>query len=316
MVHSHHTQPAGPATGRGPDRSAQRRAMTVAFAITATFTVVEIVGGLLTGSLALLADAVHMLSDNVSLGLALLAIHLAARPATPQRSYGYKRAEILAALFNGVALIAVSAWILYEAAQRLEAPQEVAGAGMLVVATFGALANVAALRILMPGSGESLNVKGAVRHVAADLAGSVGAIAAALIILTTGYERADPIIGALIAVLVAFSAVPIIRDSVRILLEQAPPGLDAAEIGTAMAAAEGVREVHDLHIWTITSGFPALSAHVTVGGEEDCHARRRELERLLDERFGLQHTTLQVDHEAPAELLQVGGLDSEDESDS
>lgn len=297
-----------PAPGRGPDRRANRRALTIAFSLTAGFTVVEIVGALLTGSLALLADAVHMLSDNLSLGLALIAIRLAGRPPTPQRSFGYQRAEILAALFNGVALIAVSAWILYEAWRRLDAPEEVAGVGMLAVATAGAIVNLVAFRVLTPESARSLNVKGALRHVMADLAGSVGAIAAALIIITTGFDRADPIIGALIAVLVAVSAVPIIRDAGRILLEQAPAGLDAAGIGRAMASAEGVREVHDLHVWTITSGFPALSAHVVVGPEDDCHARRRELEDLLKEGFGIEHTTLQMDHAGP-EVLQIGGLD-------
>ena len=270
---------------------------------------VEIVGGLLTGSLALLADAVHMLSDNVSLALALLAVRLAARPPTPQRSYGYKRAEILAALFNGVALIGVSIWILYEAVRRLESPEPVAGVGMLAVATAGLIANLIALRVLMPSSGESLNVRGAMRHVLADLAGSVGAMIAGLVIVTTGFDRADPIIGALIAVLVAASAIPIIRDSVRILLEQAPAGLDAEEVGNALAAAPGVSSVHDLHIWTITSGFAALSAHVLVAADEDCHRCRRELEQLLSERFELAHTTLQVDHVQAPTPLSIGGLD-------
>ena len=158
------------------------------------------------------------------------------------------------------------------------------------------LANLAAIRVLMGGSRENLNMKGAMRHVLADLAGSVGAIAAAVVIITTGWEQADPIIGALIAVLVATSAVPIIRDSVRILLEAAPEGIDVSELGNAIAAAPGVSSVHDLHVWTITSGFPALSAHVVVGTEEDCHERRRELEAMLGERFGISHTTLQMDH--------------------
>jgi cobalt-zinc-cadmium efflux system protein len=311
MAHHHHP-PGSPSAGDDETRRAHRRALRIAFALTASFTVVEIVGGLLTGSLALLADAVHMLSDNLSLALALLAVRLAARPSTPQRSYGYKRAEILAALFNGVALIAVSIWILYEAFQRLESPEPVAGVGMLAVATAGMLANLAALRVLMPGSGENLNLRGAMRHVLADLAGSVGAIAAALVIVTTGFDRADPIIGALIAVLVALSAVPIIRDSVRILLEQAPAGLDAEEVGNALAAAPGVTSVHDLHVWTITSGFAALSAHVLVAADEDCHARRRELEALLADRFGIQHSTLQMEH-AGLRLLQVGGLEETEE---
>ncbi len=306
-AHTHHQ---GAKTGPRPERAGHRRALRIALALTATFTVVEIAGGLLTGSLALLADAVHMLSDNLSLALALFAVSLAARPPTPQLSFGYQRAEILAALANGVALIAVSAWILYEAVQRFDAPEEVKGAGMLVIAVVGLLVNVAAFRILMPGSGENLNMAGAMRHVLADLLGSVGVIVAAIVILTTGYERADPIIGALIALLVAASALPIIRDSVRVLLEEAPAGIDVEELGMAMAGSSGVVEVHDLHVWTITSGFPALAAHVIVGREEDCHARRRELEQLLRERFDLDHTTLQVDHAAPPELLEVGGIDA------
>ena len=308
MAHSH-PHPTETPSGDGGDRASYRRALRIAFGVTVTFTVVEVAGGLLTGSLALLADAVHMLSDNFSLGLALVAVRLADRPPTPQRSYGYKRAEILAALFNGVALIVVSIWILYEAYRRLDSPEEVAGVGMLAVAIAGLLANLVAIRVLMPGSGENLNVKGAMRHVLADLAGSVGAIVGAVVIIVTGFNEADPIIGALIAVLVAVSAIPIIRDSLRILLEQAPAGIDAEEVGNALAAAPGVVSVHDLHIWTITSGFPALSAHVVVGREEDCHGRRRELERLLGERFSITHTTLQTDHEEQPELLQVKGAE-------
>jgi len=295
--------------GHGGRREADARRLRIALALTISFMVVEVAGGLITGSLALVADAVHMLSDNFSLALALIAISLASRPPTPQRSFGWQRAEILAALANGVLLVVVSIWILWEAYGRLSSPEEVAGAGMLAVAVLGAIVNIVAFRILSPGAGGSLNVAGAMRHVLADLAGSVGAIVAAIVILTTGWEQADPIIGALIAVLIAFSAVPIIRDSLRVLLEEAPAGMDANEIGEAMASAPGVESVHDLHVWEITSGFPALSAHVVVGADEDCHARRGELERMLTDRFGLEHTTLQMDHTPPPELLQVSGLD-------
>jgi cobalt-zinc-cadmium efflux system protein len=276
--------------------------------------VVEIAGGLITGSLALLADAVHMLSDNFSLVLALVAIGLASRPPTPQRSFGWQRAEILAALANGILLAVVSVWILWEAYGRLETPEPVKGPGMLVVAALGAVVNIVAFKVLSPGTGASLNVAGALRHVLADLAGSVGAIVAAIVIILTGWDQADPIIGGLIAILIAFSAIPIIRDSLRVLLEETPAGMDAEEIGEAMAAAPGVESVHDLHVWEITSGFPALSAHVVVGAEEDCHARRAELEAMLKERFGIGHTTLQTDHTAPPELLQVSGLDTPGEA--
>lgn len=290
--HEHH----GPG-GHGPGgRGADRRALTVVLALTATFMVAEVAGGLLTGSLALLADAGHMLSDTFSVALALLAFWLADRPATPDRSFGYKRAEILAALFNGVTLVAISIWIFIEAYRRILEPPEILGGWMMVVAVAGLLVNVVAALILSRSEGESLNMQGALRHVLADLLGSVGAISAALIIILTGWRYADPIVSALIGVLVLASSWRLLRDSVGILLEMSPPGVDANEVGRRMASVPGVREVHDLHVWTITSGFPALAAHVLVGQEEDCHARRRDLEAVLREEYGIEHTTLQVDH--------------------
>ncbi len=265
-------------------------------ALTAGFTAIEVVGGLLTGSLALLADAGHMLSDNLSLGLALFAAWLAGKPATPERSFGYRRAEILAALANGVALVAISIWVFVEAFSRLREPTEVLGTPMLAVATLGLLVNVAGAFILSRSGGESLNVEGAMRHVIADALGSVGAMAAAGVIILTGWRYADPLISAAIGLLILASSWRLLRDSTNVLLEATPRGLNAEEVGRRMAAAEGVTEVHDLHIWTITSGFPALSAHVLVGHHENCHARRRDLEELLAHEFGISHTTLQVDH--------------------
>ncbi len=277
-------------------REGGRRALAVVLAITASFTVVEVAGGLLTGSLALLADAGHMLSDNLSLGLALFAAWLAGRPATPERSFGYRRAEILAALANGVTLVAISIWIFVEAISRLREPTEVLGLPMLAVATLGLAVNVAGAFILFRSGGESLNVEGAMRHVIADALGSVGAMAAAGVIILTGWRYADPLISAAIGILILASSWTLLRDSTNVLLEATPRGLDAEEVGRKMAAADGVTEVHDLHIWTITSGFPALSAHVLVSHHEDCHARRRDLEELLAHEFGISHTTLQVDH--------------------
>ena len=291
MAHPHDHSHAGHSHD-----NANRRALAIVFALTAGFVVVEIVGGLLTGSLALLADAGHMLSDAVSLGVALFAVWLAAKPATPQRSFGYKRAEILAALFNGVTLVAISVWIFYEAYRRLSEPPEILGGPMLAVAVVGLLVNVAGAAILARSGGESLNVQGALRHVLADIAGSVGAIAASVVIITTGWVYADPLISALIGLLVLGSSWKLLRDSVNVLLEQAPRGLDAEEVGTSMVGVPGVEEVHDLHVWTITSGFPALAAHVLVGRNQDCHACRRDLEKLLANEFGIEHTTLQVDH--------------------
>jgi cobalt-zinc-cadmium efflux system protein len=297
MGHHHNHFHGGHFHEEGHDHGqASRRALAIVFALTAGFMVVEVVGGLLTGSLALLADAGHMLSDAVSLGVALFAVWLAARPATPQRSFGYKRAEILAALFNGVTLVAISVWIFYEAYRRLSEPPEILGGPMLAVAVVGLLVNVAGAAILARSGGESLNVQGALRHVLADVAGSVGAIAASVVIITTGWVYADPLISALIGLLVLGSSWKLLRDSVNVLLEQAPRGLDAEEVGTSMVGVPGVEEVHDLHVWTITSGFPALAAHVLVGRNQDCHARRRDLEKLLANDFGIEHTTLQVDH--------------------
>ncbi len=256
----------------------------------------EVVGGLLTGSLALLADAGHMLSDNLSLGLALFAAWLAGRPATPERSFGYQRAEILAALFNGVTLVAISIWIFIEAYSRLREPPEVLGGWMLAVAALGLLVNAVGALILSRSEGENLNVQGALRHVIADALGSVGAIVAALVIVLTGWRYADPLVSVAIGLLILASSWSLLRDSTNILLEATPRSIDAEEVGRRMAAAEGVVEVHDLHIWTITSGFPALSAHVLVSQSEDCHARRRDLEKLLAHEYGISHTTLQVDH--------------------
>ncbi len=277
-------------------RTEDRRALAVVLVLTAGFTAIEVVGGLLTGSLALLADAGHMLSDNLSLGLALFAAWLAGKPATPERSFGYRRAEILAALANGVALVAISIWVFVEAFSRLREPTEVLGTPMLAVATLGLLVNVAGAFILSRSGGESLNVEGAMRHVIADALGSVGAMAAAGVIILTGWRYADPLISAAIGLLILASSWRLLRDSTNVLLEATPRGLNAEEVGRRMAAAEGVTEVHDLHIWTITSGFPALSAHVLVGHHENCHARRRDLEELLAHEFGISHTTLQVDH--------------------
>jgi cobalt-zinc-cadmium efflux system protein len=277
-------------------REGNRRALAVVLILTSSFTVVEIIGGILTGSLALLADAGHMLSDNFSIGVALFAARLAGRPATPEKSFGYRRAEILAALANGMTLVAISVWIFIEAYTRLREPAEVLGGPMLVVATLGLLVNVAGAAILYRSGGDSLNVEGAMRHVLADALGSAGAMAAAATIILTGWRYADPLISVAIGLLILGSSWKLLRDSTNILLEATPRGLNAGEVGQKMAAADGIVEVHDLHIWTITTGFPALSAHVLVGKHEDCHARRRELEELLTNEYGISHTTLQVDH--------------------
>jgi cobalt-zinc-cadmium efflux system protein len=291
--------------GHDHGRVESRRALAIALGLTAAYTVVEVVGGIYTGSLALLADAVHMLSDNVAITLALAAAWLATRPATPGKSFGYKRAEVLAALANGVLLVALSVWIFVAAARRLSDPPDVLGGWMLAIALVGIAVNVGAGAALYRSRVESLNVDAAFRHVLADLLGSLGVLAAAVIIVSTGWLQADPIVSILIGFLVLASAWSILRDSMQILLEGTPRGIDAEELGRRLAAAPGVVEVHDLHVWTITSGFPALSAHVLVRPGEDCHARRRELERLLHDEFGIEHTTLQVDHAAEGGLVEM-----------
>ena len=292
MVDSHEGHSHGGHEGGREDK----RALAIVLGLTAAFLVVEVIGGLITGSLALLADAGHMLSDAFSLGLALFAVWLAGHPVTPNRSFGYKRAEILAALVNGVTLVAISILIFYEAYRRFQEPLEILGGPMLAVAVTGIVVNIAGVLILSRSGGESLNVQGALRHVLADAAGSAGAIAAATVIVLTGWSYADPLISILIGLLVLGSSWGLLRDSVNVLLEEAPRGIDVERVGRKMAKAEGVEEVHDLHVWTITSGFPALSAHVLVGRDENCHARRRDLEELLAGEYGIEHTTLQVDH--------------------
>jgi cobalt-zinc-cadmium efflux system protein len=285
---------------------ASRRALSVALALTAAYTVVEVVGGVLAGSLALLADAVHMLSDNVALALALLAAWLATKPATTERTYGYKRAEVLAALANGVLLVALAIWIFVEATLRLRDPGDPLGGWMLAIAVVGILVNVGAGIVLWGARSHSLNVEAAFRHVFADLLGSVGVAVAGVVILATGWVEADPLVSILIGILVLVSTWSILRDSTEILLESTPRGIDAGGLGRRLAGAPGVVEVHDLHVWTITSGFPALSAHVLVRPGEDCHGRRRELERVLLDEFGIEHTTLQVDHAGDGGLVEMG----------
>ena len=273
------------------DRSGSKRALALVLCLTTAFLLAEVVGGLISGSLALLADAGHMLSDSISLGVALFAAWLAGRPSGPSRTFGFRRAEILAALFNGVTLVAISIWVFVEAGVRFGDPPDVEAGLMLAIAIGGLVINLVAARILYAHSGESLNVSAAMRHVLADLLGSIGVIVAAVVILATGWEYADPVASVVIGLLILASSWTILRDSVQILLEGSPPGTDVEQVGRAMAATVGVREVHDLHVWTITSGFPALAAHVLVARDTDCHATRRDLERMLHERFGLDHTT-------------------------
>ncbi len=273
--------------------------------LTLAFTAVEIAGGIWTDSLALLADAGHMVSDNVAIALALLAVTLARRPSTPARSFGLQRAESLAAFVNGLTLVAVSGWIVWEAIQRLGDTPEILGGWMLVVAVAGLVVNAAAAAILIRSGRESLNVEAALRHVVADFLGSGAVLVAAVVIVTTGWTLIDPLVSIGIALLIVGSAWTILRASTSILLEETPSGIDATDVADAIVGVEGVTSVHDLHVWRITSGFDALAAHVLVGRGEDCHARRREIARVLSARFGITHTTLQVDHDAGDALIEL-----------
>lgn len=289
----------------GGDRRRDARALVVVLCLTGGFAVAEVVGGIVAGSIALVADAAHMLSDSASIALALGALWLAARPATSRMSFGWRRAEILAALINGVTLVAIGLWVIVEAASRIGDDPEVRGLPTLVVGLIGLAVNVAGAAILWRSGGESLNVRAALLHVLADLLGSIGVIVAATVILTTGWTPIDPILGVVIGLMVLVGSWRVLRESAAVLLEATPTGVDGDLVGRRMAAVPGVQEVHDLHIWTITSGFPALAAHVTVAPGEDCQARRVELATMLLRDFGIAHTTLQVEPPRPDRRLHA-----------
>ena len=293
------------------DRAADQRALRVALCLIVGFMAAEVVAGVLASSLALLSDAAHMLTDAVAVGMSLVAAQLAARPATGAMTYGLGRAEILSAQANGVTLLVLALLIVYEAIRRLISPPSVTGEVLLVVALLGIAVNLVAARALAGASRTSLNVEGSYRHVLSDLYGFIATAAAGVVVLTTGFGRADAIASLLIAALMLGAAYRLLIASGRVFMEAAPTGLDPQAIGRTLAGSPGVVEVHDLHVWEVTSGFPALSAHVTVAAGDDCHERRRALQLLLRERFGLEHTTLQVDHEAAEqEPLQIERLDS------
>ncbi len=288
-------------------REDTRRRMWVALAINVALLGVEVAAGLITGSLALLADAGHMLSDVGSIGLGLLAVSLASRPAGPRRTFGYQRSEIIVALVNGLALVAVSVAIVVAAIGRLSDPPDVAGAGVLIVGGLGLAGNLAAAAVLARGRRVDVNLEGVLRHSAADALGSIGVVLSGAVLLTVGWQLIDPLVSLAIAALVLASSWRLIREPFDVLMEAAPAGMDVEEIGGAICSEPHVREVHELHLWTVTSGFEALAAHVVVerGAERDLV--RQRLEHLLAERFGIEHTTLQMEEEASGELLEVEG---------
>jgi len=276
--------------------AADRRGLSAAAVLIGVLLVGEVVAGLLAGSLALLADAGHMVTDAGALGLALVAATLAGRPAAGRWTYGFRRFEILAAQANGITLVLVAAWVVYSAIRRLVSPTDVNGSIVLAVALGGVAVNLAATALLARTSRRSLNVRGAYLHAATDLAAFAATALAGGLIVVTGWDRFDPLVSLLVAVSMLWAGGLLLRESGRIFLEVAPADIDPDEVGRTIAAHPHVVEVHDLHIWTVTSGFPALSAHVLVERGADCHGLRRELDGLLARRFGLTHTTLQVEH--------------------
>jgi len=280
------------------DRSADRRRLGLALALILALMGAEIAAGIVAHSLALLSDAGHMLTDAAALAAALVAGALAARPAGGRWTFGLARAEILAAQGNGVALLLVAAWVVYSASRRLVSPPAVHGGIVLALALVGVAVNLAATLVLAGADRSSLNVRAAFLHVATDLAAFTGTAVAGALVLATGWDRFDPIAALLVAALMIGSSWSLLRESGRIFLEASPSGIDPDAVASALAADPEVVEVHDLHVWTVTSGFPSLAAHVLVSPDSDCHAARRRLSRLLEERFGLRHTTLQVDHVA------------------
>jgi cobalt-zinc-cadmium efflux system protein len=279
--------------------------MRIALAINVGLLVVEALGGILTGSLAVFADAGHLLSDVGSILLALIAAGLASRPAGARRTFGYQRSEVLAALVNGLLLVAVGVAIAVAAVGRLGDPPPIDGAGVLVLGLLGLAGNVAATLVLARGQREDINLEGVLRHSAADALGSLGVVVAGAFVLAGGSAIVDPIVGLLIAVLVLASSWRLIKEPFDVLMEAAPADIDVDGVGAAFCAVDGVRSVHDLHVWTVTAGFAALAAHVVVAEDSDRDLIRRRLEVLLNERFGIEHTTLQMEEGAGATLLRV-----------
>jgi cobalt-zinc-cadmium efflux system protein len=269
--------------------------MAVALTINLALVVAGVVGAIVFDSVALLADAGHVLSDAAAIGIGLFAAAIAARPARGRRTFGFGRTEILAALVNGVLLVAIAVLVFVEAIARLSDPPDVEGAGVLAIGVLGLAGNVAASVVLASGDRRDINLEAVLRHSAADALGSLGVVVAGAVVLATGWLYADPIAGLAIGVLILAGSWRLVREPVEVLLEAAPAGVDVDEIGRAMVAVPGVREVHDLHVWTVTSGFPALAAHVRTDPHEgDVDEVRRRVESVLHERFDIHHTTLQM----------------------
>jgi cobalt-zinc-cadmium efflux system protein len=293
---------------RGAVGGGDAKYLGAALTLIVVFMIGEVVVGVVSGSLALISDAGHMLTDAAAIALALVAARLAARPASGNLTYGLRRVEILSAQANGITLWLLAAWFFYEAFQRFVDPPEVEGGLVLGTALVGIAVNVAATWLISRANRTSLNVEGAFQHILNDLFAFIATAAAGLAIVLTGWTQADAIAAVVVALLMLKGGWGLLRDSWRIFLEAAPAGVDVQQIDTDLHAVGGVVEVHDLHVWEVTSGFPALSAHVLVAAEWDCHERRRTIADLICDRYGIEHSTLQLDHRASTDPIDPESL--------
>lgn len=297
--HHHHGHSHGHGHSHSHSHTSNKKALLSSFILIAAFMVVEVIGGILTNSLALLSDAGHMLSDAAALGLSFFAIKLGEKQVSQEKTYGYKRFEIIAAALNGLTLVLISLYIFYEAFQRFFAPPEVQSSGMLMISLTGLVVNIIAAWILMRGDkDENLNVRSAFLHVLGDMLGSVGAIVAALLIMFFGWTIADPIASVIVAVLILISGYRVTKDSFHILMEGAPTQIDMQQVKAALSKIPLVKEVHDLHIWTITSGYPVLSCHITISDEGIHDEILAQTQKILHDDFHIEHSTIQVEKAA------------------
>jgi cobalt-zinc-cadmium efflux system protein len=292
---SHHDRPA----------NRHQRRFVIVLGVTFLFLLIEAVGGWLTGSLALLADAGHLLGDAGALLLALFAMRLVHRPATTTRTYGYQRAEILAALINGLLLWLIAGLVWHEAFHRLQSPPPVRGPGMTAIAAAGLLANLFNYALLVSSDRGNLNIRAAIMHLLGDIFGSVGALVAGLLVWLTGWTLADPIVGLLIGGLILVTSWGVVKDSIDVLMESTPKGIDVPAIMTALGTVPGLEEVHDLHVWCLRSGVHALTMHGVIGERVDDAAMLTEMTRLLGDRFNIHHTTIQLDRRPALVQIQV-----------
>ncbi|CAM3606971.1 cation transporter [Brevibacillus invocatus] len=314
-LHHGHSHDHGHTHGKG----ANKKALLISLCITTTFLIIEVIGGFLTNSLALLSDAGHMLSDSSALFLSLIAMYFASKPPSPAKTYGFYRFEILAALINGVTLVLISLYIFWEAIERLAAPPEVSSLSMMGIAFVGLLANIAAAFVLMRGDYKNnLNMRSAFLHVLGDMLGSVGAIAAGFLMWMFGWYIADPIISIVVGVLIMISAWRVTKESVNVLMEGTPSSIDTQKVSETLGMIAGVTYVHDLHIWTVTSGFDALTVHLEVKDDLPSYPVLQEALHVLRDQFGITHATVQIENSAVRHdemMCQIGpGLDAHDHS--